>query len=151
MYLQIMNIVKHELLPLLKTSIASLLFRHFFYHALKRNLRENKFILSQNQLTKLHALIRQVEQGDLNTDEFCHQTSETTNAWERDIIQEHKNLKGTTESVAKLKFISILAETEFYFCEWFKVKLAGEKLLAAVGATGLTLINRRSPHSSKEM
>ena len=130
----------------------SSLFRHFFYHALKRSLAEDKFVLSQNQLTKLHALIRQAEQGD--TENHCNesiQTLTTQNAWERDIKQEHEKLKGTSESVAKLKFISILAETEFYFCEWFKVKLGGEKLYAAVGATGLTLINRRSPHTSKEM
>ena len=130
-----------------------LFYRHFFYHALKRNLAEDKFVLSQNQLTKLHALIRQIEEGDYKDvgDLASGQTCITSNAWERDIRQEHRMLKGTTESVAKLKFISILAETEFYFCEWFKVKLGGEKLLAAVGATGLTLINRRSPQSSKEM
>ena len=120
---------------------------------LKRNLAEDKFILSQNQLTKLHALIRQIDEGDYKNvaDSVSVQTFVTINAWEKDIRQEHQLLKGTTESVAKLKFISILAETEFYFCEWFKVKLGGEKLFAAVGATGLTLINRRSPQSSKEM
>jgi acyl-CoA-binding protein len=131
-------------------SKTSLFFRHFFYHALKRNLVEDKFVLSQNQLTKLHALIRQVEQGDVNNKDD-NQASTALNAWERDIRQEHEKLKGTSESVAKLKFISILAETEFYFCQWFKVKLGGEKLYAAVGATGLTLINRRTPHSSREV
>ena len=125
--------------------------RHFFYHALKRSLAEEKFVLSQNQLTKLHALIRQAEQGDIES--HCNESTRTLtqNAWERDIKQEQEKLKGTSESVAKLKFISILAETEFYFSEWFKVKLGGEKLYAAVGATGLTLINRRSPHTSKEV
>lgn len=134
-------------------SKTSLFFRHFFYHALKRNLAEDKFVLSQNQLTKLHGLIRQAEQGDYEEmdDHRSYQTCSIQNAWERDIRLEHKKLKGTSESVAKLKFISILAETEFYFCEWFKVKLGGEKLFAAVGATGLTLINRRNPHSSKEV
>jgi acyl-CoA-binding protein len=128
-------------------------FRHFFYHALKRRLAEDKFVLSQNQLTKLHALIRQAEKGDVESDDNneTSQTFTTQNAWQRDIRQEHEKLKGTSESVAQLKFISILAETEYYFCEWFKVKLGGEKLYAAVGATGLTLINRRSPHSSKEV
>ena len=110
-------------------------------------------MLSQNQFTKLHALVRQAEEGDFKNmdDSQSGQTSSTLNAWERDIMEEHFKLKGTSESVAKLKFISILAETEFYFCEWFKVKLSGEKLFVAVGATGLTLINRRNPHSSKEM
>jgi hypothetical protein len=98
-------------------------------------------------------LIRQAEKGDVESDDNneTSQTFTTQNAWQRDIRQEHEKLKGTSESVAQLKFISILAETEYYFCEWFKVKLGGEKLYAAVGATGLTLINRRSPHSSKEV
>lgn len=123
---------------------------------MKRNLAEDKFVLSQNQLTKLHALMRQAEQGDVQDVDEGKASNDCTsmsspNAWELDIQLEHKKLKGTSESVAKLKFISILAETEFYFCEWFKVKLGGEKLLAAVGATGLTLINRRSPQGSKEL
>lgn len=132
----------------------ALLYRHFFFDALKRSLDEGKLVLSQNQLTKLHALIRQANQGDYRID-MADKESEIfkagLNAWERDVRQEHEKLKGTSESVAKLKFISIFADTEFYFCEWFKVKLGGEKLFAAVGATGLTLINRRNPHPSKEL
>lgn len=130
--------------------------RHFFYHALKRNLGEGKFVLSQNQLTKLYALIRQTESGDFvhspsSVGEQAARTTTPLNALETDIQQEHQKLKAMPENVAKLKFISILAETEFYFWDLFKVKLGGEKLIAAVGTMGLRLIYRRSPQCTREI
>lgn len=114
-------------------------------------MAEEKFILSENQLTKLHALIRQVEEGDSKIQLRDNPTETVYNAWELNVRREHESLKGLSPSVAKLKFISTLAETEFYFCDWFKVKVAGEKLFAAVGEKGLTLINRRCPQAFKEL
>lgn len=128
--------------------------RHFFYYALKRNL-EDKFVLSQNQLTKLYALSRQAESGNSDGIGFnstsAQLASPEANALEMDIRREHEKLRGMSKSVAKLKFISMLAETEFYFCDLFKVKLGGEKLIVTVGTMGLRLINRRNSQSTKEM
>ena len=114
-------------------------------------------MLSQNQLIKLHALIRQVEHGDLKETgvyPICVHgpfSPSKINAFEIDIKNEHEKLKGISESVAKIKFITLLSKTEFYFCDLFKVKLGGEKLLVAVGTTGLQLLYRRSPQTTKEM
>lgn len=130
--------------------------RHFFYHALKRDLRNEKFILSQSQMTKLYALMRQTEFGDFTAkksalEQISSATSSQVNAFEKDVEMEHEQLMGMSASVAKLKFISTLAKTEFYFCDLFKVKLGGEKLLVAVGTMGLRLINRRSPQHTREL
>lgn len=120
-------------------------------------MRNEKFILSQSQLTKLYALIRQTEFGDFAAKESgelqitAPSTSPQVNAFEKDVEMEHEQLMGMSASVAKLKFISILAKTEFYFCDLFKVKLGGEKLLVAVGTMGLRLISRRSPQHTREM
>ncbi|KAK3711930.1 hypothetical protein QZH41_009432, partial [Actinostola sp. cb2023] len=121
--------------------------RRHFYLCLKTQMSEGKFNFTQEKGVRLCALMVQVEYGDYNSEqkhysEFLSLLPQQLMN-EEEVTKAHASLKGTASKTARDIFLSELAKEELFDAETFKAKASGQKVLVAVGSTGLKVFERK--------
>lgn len=69
---------------------------------------------------------------------------------ERKIAEAHRKLEGMSSSVARDAFLNVMSKEELYDAEIFKAKAARQKVLVAVGSSGLKVYERRTHGKLKQ-
>lgn len=69
---------------------------------------------------------------------------------DRKIAQAHQNLEGMSSSVASDAFLNVMSKEELYDAENFKAKQGRQKVLVAVGSSGLKVYERRTHGKLKQ-
>lgn len=95
----------------------------------------------------------QTEYGD-----YSHKKKrypEFQSPWPREMMDEevakaHASLKGTLSTTARDTFLSEMAKEDLYDSETFKAKAGGQKVVVAVGSTGLKVFERKSHGQLKQ-
>ena len=123
-------------------------FSRHFYLCLKTRIAEGKFNLTREKAVKLCALMAQAEYGD--SDSKKRHNPEFLSPWPQDEMEEevakvHASLKGTDTKTARDNFLNEMAKEDLFDAEIFKAKAGGEKVLVAVGSSGLKVYERK-PH-----
>lgn len=69
---------------------------------------------------------------------------------ERKIAEAHRNLEGMPSTAARDAFLNVMSKEELYDAEIFKAKASGQKVLVAVGSSGLKVYERRTHGKLKQ-
>lgn len=90
----------------------------------------------------------QAEYGDYKSQK--RHNPEFLSPWPQDLMEEevakvHASLKGTDSKTARDNFLNEMAKEDLFDAETFKAKACGEKIMVAVGSSGLRVYERK-PH-----
>ena len=66
------------------------------------------------------------------------------------IAEAHRNLEGMPSTAARDAFLNVMSKEELYDAEIFKAKASGQKVLVAVGSSGLKVYERRTHGKLKQ-
>lgn len=116
-------------------------------------MAEGKFNLMQEKAVQLCALMAQVEYGDYSNTPRSY--PQFLSPWcredmERKIADAHKKLEGMSSPIARDAFLNVMSKEELYDAEIFKAKAGRQKVLIAVGSSGLKVYERRTHGKLKQ-
>lgn len=128
-------------------------FRQQFYLCLKKQMADGKFNLTQDNAVQLCALMAQVEYGDYSNMPRIY--PQFLSPWGREdmdakIAEAHQKLQGMPSSVARDSFLNVMSKEELYDAENFKAKTGKQKVMVAVGSSGLKVYERRTHGKLKQ-
>jgi hypothetical protein len=128
-------------------------FSRHFYLCLKIQMAEGKFNLTRDKAVKLCALMAQAEYGDYQS--TTRRYPEFLSPWPRHLMEEevakvHASLKGTDSKTARDTFLHEMAKEDLFDAETFKAKAGREKVLVAVGSSGLKVYERKAHGQLKQ-
>lgn len=109
--------------------------------------------MTQEKAVQLCALMAQVEYGDYsNTPKSYPQflSPWSREDMERKIAEAHRKLEGMSSTVARDAFLNVMSKDELFDAEIFKAKASGQKVLVAVGSSGLKVYERRTHGKLKQ-
>lgn len=102
---------------------------------------------------QLCALMAQAEYGDFSRPPKSY--PQFLSPWskedmERKIAESHRNLEGTSSTIARDAFLNIISKEDVYDAEVFKARTGRQKVLVAVGSNGLRVYERRTHGKLKQ-
>lgn len=124
---------------------------------LRKQISEGKFNLTKEKSVQLGALSAQVEYGDYtvyrktsaNYSQLLN-PSWTNREVEKQVAEAHRKLEGMESSAARDTFLNVMSKEELYDAEIFKAKTGHQKVLVAVGSSGLKVYERRANGKLKQ-
>ncbi|XP_074613295.1 E3 ubiquitin-protein ligase MYLIP-like [Acropora palmata] len=127
--------------------------RRQFYLCLRKQISEGKFNFTQEKAVQLCALMAQAEYGDFSRPPKSY--PQFLSPWpgedmERKIAGSHRNLEGTSSTIARDAFLNIMSKEDLYDAEVFKARTGRQKVLVAVGSNGLRVYERRTHGKLKQ-
>lgn len=123
---------------------------------LRKQISEGKFNLTKEKSVQLGALSAQVEYGDYVYGKTAENYSQLLNpSWtnrevEKQVAEAHRKLEGMESSAARDTFLNVMSKEELYDAEIFKAKTGHQKVLVAVGSSGLKVYERRTNGKLKQ-
>ena len=123
---------------------------------LRKQISEGKFNLTKQKSVQLGALSAQVEYGDYVFGKKSENYSQLLNpSWanrevEKQVAEAHRKLEGMESSAARDTFLNVMSKEELYDAEIFKAKTGHQKVLVAVGSSGLKVYERRTNEKLKQ-
>lgn len=123
---------------------------------LRKQISEGKFNLTKEKSVQLGALSAQVEFGDYVYGKTSENYSQLLNpSWtnrevEKQVAEAHRKLEGMESSAARDTFLNVMSKEELYDAEIFKAKTGHQKVLVAVGSSGLKVYERRTNGKLKQ-
>lgn len=123
---------------------------------LRKQISEGKFNLTKEKSVQVGALSAQVEFGDYVYGKTSENYSQLLNpSWtnrevEKQVAEAHRKLEGMESSAARDTFLNVMSKEELYDAEIFKAKTGHQKVLVAVGSSGLKVYERRTNGKLKQ-
>ena len=101
--------------------------------------------MTQEKAVQLCALMAQAEYGDYSYTPKSY--PQFLSPWSRDdmerkITDAHKKLEGMSATVARDAFLNVMSKQELYDAEIFKARTCRQKVVVAVGSSGLKVYEK---------